>query len=140
MRSVARNSRARRTLGRSIRLAQRPPPGPRPRTRRHRPAREVVTLRQVRRRRQIRDAGTRIELSLDEVEVIARDREVGRFAELEAELRRGAEGRLAELAAIFDADPALAAGRDQQARDGAGGGSGRGSPATAEDEVVAEPG
>ncbi len=69
---------------------------------------ELVTIRQVRRRRQIRDAGTRIELSLDEVTVIADGREVGRFAELEAELRRGAEGRLAELATIFDADPALA--------------------------------
>lgn len=68
---------------------------------------EIVTLRQVRRRRQIRDAGTRIELSLDEVTVITGDREVGRFAELEAELRRGAEGRLAELTTIFDADPGL---------------------------------
>ena len=70
---------------------------------------ERVTIRQVRRRRQIRDAGTRIELSLDEVTVIAGGREVGSFAELEAELRRGAEGRLAELAVIFDADPTLGA-------------------------------
>ena len=68
---------------------------------------ELVTLRQVRRRRQIRDAGTRIELSLDEVTVIAGGREVGRFAELEAELRRGTEARLAELAVIFEADPTL---------------------------------
>lgn len=68
---------------------------------------ERVTIRQFRRRRQIRDAGTRIELSLDEVSVIADGREVGRFAELEAELRRGAEGRLAELAELFDEDPAL---------------------------------
>jgi len=68
---------------------------------------ELVTIRQVRRKRQIRDAGTRVELSLDEATVIAGGREVGRFAELEAELRRGAEGRLAELAEIFDADLTL---------------------------------
>jgi CHAD domain-containing protein len=68
---------------------------------------ELVTIRQVRRKRQLRDAGTRIELSLDEVSVIAGDREVGRFAELEAELRRGSDSRLAELAAIFDADLTL---------------------------------
>ena len=68
---------------------------------------ELVTIRQVRRKRQIRDAGTRVELSLDEVSVIVADREVGRFAELEAELKRGGEDRLAELAAIFDADLTL---------------------------------
>jgi len=68
---------------------------------------ELVTLRQVRRKRQIRDAGTRVELSLDEVTVIAGGRQVGRFAELEAELRRGGESRLAELAVIFDADLTL---------------------------------
>ena len=68
---------------------------------------ELVTIRQVRRKRQIRDAGARVELSLDEVTVIAGGREVGRFAELEAELRRGDEARLAELAAIFDADLTL---------------------------------
>jgi len=68
---------------------------------------ELVTLRQIRRRRQIRDAGTRVELSLDEVTVIAGGRQVGRFVELEAELRRGAESRLAELAVIFDADLTL---------------------------------
>ncbi len=68
---------------------------------------ERVTVRQIRRKRQIRDAGTRIELSLDEVSVIAGGREIGRFAELEAELRRGPEVRLEELAAIFDADLTL---------------------------------
>ena len=68
---------------------------------------ELVTLRQIRRKRQIRDAGTRVELSLDEVSVIAGGRQVGRFAELEAELRRGSESRLAELAVIFDADLTL---------------------------------
>ena len=71
------------------------------------PLGELVTVRQVRRRRQIRDAGTRLELSLDEVTVITQGREVGRFAELEAELRRGGESRLIELAEIFDADLTL---------------------------------
>lgn len=68
---------------------------------------ERVTVRQVRRKRQIRDAGSRVELSLDEVSVIAGGREIGRFAELEAELRRGPDVRLEELAAIFDADLTL---------------------------------
>ena len=81
---------------------------------------EVVTIRQVRRRRQIRDAGTRIELSLDEVTVIAGGREVGQFAELEAELRRGAEGRLAELATMSRCRSGPGTRDDQQARDGAG--------------------
>jgi Uncharacterized conserved protein len=72
------------------------------------PLGELVTLHQVRRRRQIRDAGARVELSLDEVTVIVGGREIGRFAELEAELRRGGESRLAELAAIFDSDLTLA--------------------------------
>jgi CHAD domain-containing protein len=68
---------------------------------------ELVTIRQVRRKRQIRDAGTRVELSLDEVTVFAGGHEAGSFSELEAELRRGGESRLIELAAIFDADPSL---------------------------------
>lgn len=68
---------------------------------------ELVTIRQIRRKRLIRDAGARVELSLDEVTVISGGREVGRFAELEAELRRGEEARLEELAAIFDADLTL---------------------------------
>ena len=54
---------------------------------------EVVTIRQLRRKRQLRDGSTRVELSLDEVDVVVSKRVVARFVELEAELvqrRRGA--------------------------------------------------
>ena len=69
---------------------------------------ELVTIRQLRRKRVIRDGDTRVELSLDEVDVVARSRVVDRFVELEAELLKGDEGRLASLAEVFAADPALA--------------------------------
>ena len=69
---------------------------------------EVVTVRQMRRRRQLRDRGTRVELSLDDVDVVVRGRVVGRFVELEAELLQGNEDLLEGLATSFDRDPALA--------------------------------
>ncbi len=69
---------------------------------------ELVTIRQLRRKRVIRDGDTRVELSLDEVDVVARSRVVDRFVELEAELLKGDEERLASLAEVFAADPALA--------------------------------
>jgi len=69
---------------------------------------ELVTIRQLRRKRIVRDGDTRVELSLDEVDVVARSRVVDRFVELEAELVKGAEERLAGLAGVFGADPALA--------------------------------
>ncbi len=69
---------------------------------------ELVTIRQLRRKRVIRDGDTRVELSLDEVDVVARSRVVDRFVELEAELLKGDEGRLTGLAEVFTADPALA--------------------------------
>ena len=50
---------------------------------------ERVTIRQLRRKRQLRSAATRVELSLDEVDVVSRGRVVDRFVELEAELTRG---------------------------------------------------
>jgi CHAD domain-containing protein/adenylate cyclase class IV len=68
---------------------------------------EVVTIRQLRRKRQLRDGATRVELSLDEVDVVASKRVVGRFIELEAELVKGDEALLAGLAAAFGSDPAL---------------------------------
>ncbi len=71
------------------------------------PLLEVVTVRQLRRKRQLRDGATRVELSLDEVDVVTGKRVVGRFVELEAELTNGDEARLAGLAATFAADPAL---------------------------------
>jgi len=55
----------------------------------------------------VRDVDTRVELSLDEVDVVARSRVVDRFVELEAELVKGPEERLASLADVFAADPAL---------------------------------
>ena len=68
---------------------------------------EVVTIRQLRRKRQLRDGSTRVELSLDEVDVVASKRVVGRFVELEAELTKGDEGRLVGLAEAFGGDAAL---------------------------------
>ena len=72
------------------------------------PLLELVTIRQLRRKRVIRDGDTRVELSLDEVDVVARSRVIDRFVELEAELVKGAEERLSALADVFGADPALA--------------------------------
>ncbi len=68
---------------------------------------EVVTIRQLRRKRQLRDGATRVELSLDEVDVVASKRVVGRFIELEAELVKGDEALLAGLATAFGSDAAL---------------------------------
>ena len=68
---------------------------------------EVVTIRQLRRQRELREGATVVELSLDEVDVVARSRLVDRFAELEIELVRGDEQRLVTVAAVLDADPAL---------------------------------
>jgi len=72
------------------------------------PLLELVTIRQLRRKRIVRDGDTRVELSLDEVDVVARSRVIDRFVELEAELVKGAEERLSGLAEVFAADPALA--------------------------------
>ncbi len=70
---------------------------------------ELVTIRQLRRKRIIRAGDTRVELSLDEVDVVSRSRVVDRFVELEAELVKGSEEPLGELAAVFLADRALSA-------------------------------
>jgi len=69
---------------------------------------ELVTIRQLRRKRIVRDGDTRVELSLDEVDVVSRSRVVDRFVELEAELVKGAEERLRVLAEVFAADRGLA--------------------------------
>jgi len=68
---------------------------------------EVVTVRQLRRSRQLRDGSTRVELSLDEVDVVVSKRVITRFVELEAELLRGDEARLRGLAMTLDQDAAL---------------------------------
>jgi len=96
---------------------------------------EVVTIRQLRRKRVVRDVDTRVELSLDEVDVVARSRVVDRFVELEAELVKGPEERLASLADVFAADPALTVSTGSKleaalAALGAGTEAGRREPAT----------
>ena len=77
---------------------------------------ERVTFRQIRRQRQIRDAGTRIELSLDEVNVIADGREVGRFRSSKPSCAGGrAAGRTGHRPRCR---PRARTGRREQARDG----------------------
>ena len=71
------------------------------------PLLELVTVRQGRRKRELRDGYTRIELSLDEVEVVLRGQVVDRFAELEVELLKGDEARLTALDGVFRADAGL---------------------------------
>ncbi len=68
---------------------------------------ERVTVRQLRRKRQLRSPAARVELSLDEVDVVARGRVVDRFVELEAELTKGDEAELEALGRTLDAEPAL---------------------------------
>lgn len=62
---------------------------------------ELVTIRQVRRRRDFGDGASRVELSLDDVEVIAGGGVVERFAELELELRAGDDRALHRLAELL---------------------------------------
>ncbi len=69
---------------------------------------EVVTIRQLRRKRILELDGTSVELSLDEVDAVSRSRVVGRFVELEVELVRGDEARLAAIDAVLAQDPGLA--------------------------------
>ncbi len=71
------------------------------------PLRELVTIRQQRRTRTLADASAEVELSLDEVTVVADGEVADRFVELEAELRRGPSTALEVLAAVFAADPDL---------------------------------
>jgi CHAD domain-containing protein len=68
---------------------------------------ETVTLDQVRRFVDVTDGTTRIEISLDDVSVVADGRVLDRFEELEAELVGGDEGALAILAAAIEVDPAV---------------------------------
>ncbi len=68
---------------------------------------ERVTVRQLRRKRMLKSPAARVELSLDEVDVVARGRVVDRFVELEAELTKGDEGELEALGRALDAEPAL---------------------------------
>jgi CHAD domain-containing protein len=90
---------------------------------------ERVTIRQLRRVRQLRAASTRVELSLDEVDVVARGRVVDRFVELEAELTKGERSALAALGAAIESETGLERARTSKleaalaALDGQGNGS-----------------
>ncbi|HSG86121.1 MAG TPA: CHAD domain-containing protein [Candidatus Limnocylindrales bacterium] len=68
---------------------------------------ELVTIRQLRHRRHFGDGTCVVELSLDEVDVVASGRIVEHFTELEVELKEGPETGLAALAEILDVDPGL---------------------------------
>jgi CHAD domain-containing protein/uncharacterized protein YjbK len=68
---------------------------------------EMLTIRQLRRTRALQAGDTRVELSLDEVEVVCDEQVIDGFEELEVELKRGDETALAALAAILATDEAL---------------------------------
>lgn len=68
---------------------------------------ELVTIRQLRRVRQLKGGGSRVDLSLDEVDVVSRGRVVDRFIELEAELMKGPEDALAPVAAALEGEAGL---------------------------------
>jgi CHAD domain-containing protein len=90
---------------------------------------ERVTIRQLRHRRLLRAGDSRIELSLDEVDVVNRGRIVSSFTELEAELVKGDPGPLTELAARLDTESGLERSRGSKleaalvALDGSNGGA-----------------
>jgi CHAD domain-containing protein len=69
---------------------------------------ERVTIRQLRHRRLLRAGDTRVELSLDEVDVVSRGRIVRSFTELEAELVKGDASLLVDLASRLDSESGLA--------------------------------
>ncbi|HTC85455.1 MAG TPA: CHAD domain-containing protein, partial [Candidatus Acidoferrum sp.] len=68
---------------------------------------ELVTVRQLRRKRRLKAADATAELSLDEVDVVARGRVIDRFVELEVELTSGSEERLDELGRVLTGDKGL---------------------------------
>ena len=65
------------------------------------PLRELVRVRQVRRKRDYAAGGTVVEVSVDDVEVLVAERVIERWAELEVELREGDEARLEPLADLL---------------------------------------
>jgi CHAD domain-containing protein len=68
---------------------------------------ELLTIRQLRRIRNLQAGATRAELSVDEVEVVGGGRVLDSFEELEVELKRGDEAPLTKLVEVFDRDHAL---------------------------------
>jgi CHAD domain-containing protein len=69
---------------------------------------ERVTIRQLRHRRLMKAGESRVELSLDEVDVVSRGRIVRSFTELEAELVKGDASLLGALARRLDSETGLA--------------------------------
>ncbi len=69
---------------------------------------EVVTVRQLRRKRILERDGTAVEVSLDEVDAVLRSRVVGRFVELEVEIVKGEEAGLTDIERILADDRGLA--------------------------------
>ncbi|MEX2011129.1 MAG: CHAD domain-containing protein [Chloroflexota bacterium] len=78
------------------------------------PLEELVTVRQVRRKRELRAPDSVLEVSLDEVEIVLRSEVIDRFVELEVELVRGDEAGLASVGRVLDADPALKSSRESK--------------------------
>ncbi len=68
---------------------------------------EVVTIRQLRRFRQLQAGDSGAELSVDEVEVVWNGNVIGAFEELELEIKSGDEASLPAAVAVLDHDPAL---------------------------------
>jgi triphosphatase len=75
-----------------------------------RPLVELATIRQRRTSRELMADDAAVELSVDEVEVVAAGEVVDRFTEVEAELRSGREERLRDLSDVLDAHGLVAAG------------------------------
>jgi len=71
------------------------------------PLREVVTIRQYRRKRDFATEEASVELSLDEARIVVDGHTVERFTELEAELTRGPESALGPLLGLLDGRPGL---------------------------------
>ncbi len=71
------------------------------------PLEELVTIRQRRRKRLYGSDTATVELSLDDIEVVADGEIVERFTELEAELVSGDEAALAVIAAVLDGTEGL---------------------------------
>ncbi|HET9345520.1 MAG TPA: CHAD domain-containing protein [Candidatus Limnocylindrales bacterium] len=105
---------------------------------------ELVTIRQLRRKRKLQLDDTVVEVSLDEVDAVARSRVVDRFVELEVELVQGDETALSRIEDVASNDPALAPSTGSKlesalaALRASGGKRGRRAAALAEAEAAAE--
>ena len=71
------------------------------------PLAELVTIRQVRRLRNLAADGAAVELSVDEAEVVRHGHVIGRFLELEVELRSGGPDVLAAAMGVLSLDRSL---------------------------------